>query len=126
MTTKQINEITADIRAYIGRKIVETGADYNAVCLAVARATLLSQVEGSEHLQYVSEIPDRLMNCKMNDFSLSARTEYVLGLNNITTVRNLVRLHRSEFAVMRRVGPKTLCELDGFLAAHNLHWCMDI
>ena len=127
MTTEQIDEITADVQKYIKRKMAETGDDHNTVVLAITRATLLSQVEYSEQLQQQKPVQnDPLLDRNVTSFTMTVRTENVLRMNDIKTVRDLVRLHRADFLCMRSVGKRTMAELDDFLADHNLHWGMEV
>lgn len=127
MTTEQIDEITADVQKYIKRKMAETGDDHNTVVLAITRATLLSQVECSEQRQQQKPVQnDPLLDRNVTSFTMTVRTENVLRMNDIKTVRDLVRLHRAYFLTMRSVGKRTMAELDDFLADHNLHWGMEV
>lgn len=127
MTTEQIDEITADVQKYIKRKMAETGDDHNTVVLAITRATLLSQVEYSEQrLQQKPVQNDPLLDRNVTSFTMTVRTENVLRMNDIKTVRDLVRLHRADFLCMRSVGKRTMTELDDFLADHNLYWGMEV
>jgi DNA-directed RNA polymerase alpha subunit len=47
-------------------------------------------------------------------------------MNDIKTVRDLVRLHRTDFLKLRSTGKKTCKEIDEFLLDHDLRWGMDV
>ena len=69
---------------------------------------------------------DKFLDSKMADFMLSVRTLNCLKANNIETVRDLVRLHKTDWLKFRTSGKKSLTELDEFITAHNLEWGMDV
>ena len=69
---------------------------------------------------------NELLDRNLVDFALTARTINVLGMNDIKTVRDLVRLHRTDFLNLRSIGKKTCNEIEEFLLDHNLRWGMDV
>ena len=69
---------------------------------------------------------NELLDRKLVDFALTVRTINVLSMNDIKTVRDLVRLHRTDFLNLRSTGKKTLNEIEEFLLDHDLRWGMDV
>ena len=69
---------------------------------------------------------NELLDRKLVDFALTVRTINVLGMNDIKTVRDLVRLHRTDFFNLRSTGKKTFSEIEEFLLDHDLKWGMDV
>lgn len=67
-----------------------------------------------------------LLDRHLKDFSLTVRTLNVLGMNGINTVRDLVRLHRTDFIALRMMGKKTTNEVEEFLMDHNLRFGMEV
>jgi len=126
MTNEQLEIITCEIREYIRRKADETGDNPNIVCLAISRAVLLDGIERSEqHLKEVG-FRDKLLDFKLTDFSISVRSLNCMKINGIETIRDLVRLQRTEFRDMRLVGPKTRSEIEDFLSDYGFDFGMDV
>jgi len=69
---------------------------------------------------------NELLDRKLVDFALTVRTLNVLCMNDIRTVRDLVRLHRTDFLNLRSTGKKTFNEIEEFLLDHDLRWGMDV
>jgi hypothetical protein len=69
---------------------------------------------------------DELLDRKLCDLSLKVRTLNILHDGKIETVRDLVRLHKTDVLRLRNSGKKTLGELDDFIEDHNLNWGMDV
>ena len=69
---------------------------------------------------------NELLDRKLVDFALTVWTINVLIMNDIKTVRDLVRLHRTDFLNLRSTGKKTLNEIEEFLLDHDLRWGMDV
>jgi DNA-directed RNA polymerase alpha subunit len=128
MTKEEMNKITADVRAYIERKMEETGESRDRVCMAIMRAVVLDQTEANmKYLEDVGARRDNLLDRKLREFPLSVRALMVLVHNNeIETVRELVRLSRPEVMRMRSLGKRTMAELDEFVADHGLRWGMKV
>ena len=86
------------------------------------------KVENGEIVELKSKVPDvfKEIDCPLNDFPLSVRTLAILRMNGITTVRELVRLHKNEVRRFRNAGGKTISELTDFIESHHLQWGMDV
>lgn len=90
------------------------------------------RVENGEIVEIPGKAPrtpghdNELLDRKLVDFALTVRTINVLSMNDIKTVRDLVRLHRTDFLNLRSTGKKTLNEIEEFLLDHNLRWGMDV
>ena len=75
----------------------------------------------------VRMVTDGLLDSELsNTIGLSVRTIDVLKLNKIRTVRDLVRLKRTEFLNLRLTGRKSFEEVTDFLADNNLTWGMNV
>ena len=86
------------------------------------------KVENGEIVELKSKVPDLIQEIDrpLNDFPLSVRTLAILRMNGITTVRELVRLHKTEVRRFRNAGGKTISELTDFIESHHLQWGMDV
>jgi DNA-directed RNA polymerase alpha subunit len=90
------------------------------------------RVENGEIVEIPGKAPrtpghdNELLDRKLVDFALTVRTINVLGMNDIKTLRDLVRLHRTDFLKLRSTGKKTCKEIDEFLLDHDLRWGMDV
>lgn len=86
------------------------------------------KVENGEIVELKSKVPDvfKEIDRSLNDFPLSVRTLAILRMNGITTVRELVRLHKNEVRRFRNAGGKTISELTDFIESHHLQWGMDV
>ena len=86
------------------------------------------KVENGEIVELKSKVPDLIQEIDrpLNDFPLSVRTLVILRMNGITTVRELVRLHKTEVRRFRNAGGKTISELSDFIESHHLQWGMDV
>ena len=90
------------------------------------------RVENGEIVEIPGKAPrtpgndNELLDRKLVDFALTVRTINVLGMNDIKTVRDLVRLHRTDFLNLRSTGKKTFNEIEEFLLDHDLRWGMDV
>ena len=86
------------------------------------------KVENGEIVELKSKVPDvfKEIDRPLNDFPLSVRTLVILRMNGITTVRELVRLHKTEVRRFRNAGGKTISELTDFIESHHLQWGMDV
>ena len=90
------------------------------------------RVENGEIVEIPGKTPrtpghdNELLDRNLVDFALTVRTINALGMNDIKTVRDLVRLHRTDFLNLRSTGKKTLNEIEEFLLDHDLRWGMDV
>ena len=90
------------------------------------------RVESEEIVEIPGKAPrtpghdNELLDRKLADFSLTVRTIDVLAVNNIRTVRELVRLRSSDVLKFGRIGKKTFLDIEDFLHDHNLRWEMDV
>ena len=90
------------------------------------------RVENGEIVEIPGKAPrtpghdNELLDRKLVDFALTVRTINVLSMNDIETVRDLVRLHRTDFLNLRSTGKKTFNEIEEFLLDHDLRWGMDV
>lgn len=90
------------------------------------------RVENGEIVEIPGKAPrtpdndNELLDRKLVDFALAARTIDVLAANNIRTVRELVRLRSSDVLKFGRIGKKTFLGIENFLLDHNLRWEMDV
>ena len=87
------------------------------------------KVENGEIVELKPKTPavfDEMLDRSLNDFPLSVRTLAILRVNGITTVRELVRLHKTEVRRFRNAGGKTISELTDFIESHHLQWGMDV
>ena len=62
----------------------------------------------------------------VDEQDLSVRALACLRAAGIKTVRELVRMQKSDWLKFRNAGRKTLIELDDFLTDHNLTWGMNV
>ena len=67
-----------------------------------------------------------LLNQMVDEQDLSVRALACLRAAGIKTVRELVRMQKSDIIRLRNVGNKTTIELDDFLYDHKLTWGMDV
>lgn len=75
------------------------------------------------------EVPtvfNEMLDRKLTDYPLSVRTLNCLKANGIETIRDLVRLKRTDWLKFRTSGKKSLTELDEFIKDHNLEWDMNV
>ena len=108
--------------------------DYNKETiakLAVEQAdALIKELRGtSDGLAGVTiqkPIKDDLLNRKLTDFPLSVRSLNCLKANDINTVRDLVKLNKTDWLKFRSSGKKSLNELDDFITEHGLSWGMNV
>lgn len=90
------------------------------------------RVENGEIVEIPGKAPrtpghdNELLDRKLVDFALTVRTINVLSMNDIKTVRDLVRVHRTDFLNLRSTGKKTFNEIEEFLLDHDLRWGMDV
>ena len=90
------------------------------------------RVENGEIVEIHGKAPrtpehdNELLDRNLVDFALTVRTINVLSMNDIKTVRDLVRLHRTDFLNLRSTGKKTFNEIEEFLLDHDLRWGMDV
>lgn len=75
-----------------------------------------------EVLTVFNEILDR----KLTDYPLSVRTLNCLKANGIETMRDLVRLQKTDWLKFRTSDKKSLTELDEFIKDHDLECGMNI
>ena len=69
---------------------------------------------------------EALLNQRMDEQDLSVRALACLRAAGIKTVRELVRMQKSDCLRFRNFGMKTLVELSDFLEDHNLTWGMNV
>lgn len=108
--------------------------DYNRETiakLAVEQAdALIKELQGtSDGLAGVTiqkPIKDDLLSRKLTDFPLSVRSLNCLKANDINTVRDLVKLNKTDWLKFRTSGKKSLNELDDFITEHGLSWGMNV
>lgn len=67
-----------------------------------------------------------LLDQRLENMNLKIRTINVLQAENIVTVRDLVRLNKTDILKLRNSGRKTFWELDDFFKEHNLYWGMKV
>lgn len=107
--------------------------DYNKETiakLAVEQAdALIKKLRGTDKLNDVAEPKhpkDDLLNRKLMDFPFSVRSLNLLTANDIITVRDLVKLNKTDWIKFRNGGKKSLMELDDFITEHGLSWGMNV
>ena len=76
--------------------------------------------------QLTAELEDLLNKDDMWEFGFSVRAVGIMRKNGIKTVRDLCRLHKTDWVKFHQAGKKTFKEVDDFLTAHNLSWGMDV
>jgi hypothetical protein len=96
-----------------------------AITVEIIEATA-KDVEIMPSGEMIPSPQDELLNRSLCDFSLKVRTLNILHEGKIETVRDLVRLHKTDVLRLRNSGRKTLGELDDFIEDHNLNWGMDV
>jgi DNA-directed RNA polymerase subunit alpha len=69
---------------------------------------------------------ETLLNQRLDEQDLTVRTLACLRAAGIETVRELVRLQKTDFLAFRSVGRKVFIELDDFLADNKLSWGMKV
>ena len=67
-----------------------------------------------------------LLNQMVDEQDLSVRALACLRAAGIKTVRELVRMQKSDITRLRNIGKKTTIELDDYLYDHNLTWGMNV
>jgi DNA-directed RNA polymerase subunit alpha len=67
-----------------------------------------------------------LLNQMVDEQDLSVRALSCLRAAGIKTVRELVRIQKSDITRLRNVDKKTTIELDDYLYDHNLKWGMNV
>ena len=67
-----------------------------------------------------------LLNQMVDDQDLSVRALACLRAAGIKTVRELVRMQKSDITRLRNIDKKTTIELDDYLYDHNLTWGMNV
>ena len=111
------------------------GLEYNDVTIRNAMFSELPNIVGDCAVAYkivearettVKRVPDELLDMKIEIPMFSVRARNCLKAVDIETVRDLVRLKKSDFDSYRTFGRKTLDELDMFLESHGLHWGMEV
>ena len=75
--------------------------------------------------QLPAELED-LLNKDVIKFDFPVRTINIMYTHDIRTVRDLCRLHKTDWLKFRLVGKKTFKEVDDFITAHNLSWGMNV
>ena len=107
--------------------------DYNKETiakLAVEQAdALIKELRGTDKLDDVAKPKhqkDDLLNRKLMDFPFSVRSLNLLTANDIITVRDLVKLNKTDWLKFRNGGKKSLMELDDFITEHGLSWGMNV
>lgn len=71
------------------------------------------------------EVPavfNEMLDRKLTDYPLSVRTLNCLKANGIETMRDLVRLHKTDWLKFRNGGKKSLAELNDLLHDNGLDW----
>ena len=71
------------------------------------------------------EVPavfNEMLDRKLTDYPLSVRTLNCLKVNGIETMRDLVRLHKTDWLKFRNGGKKSLAELNDLLHDNGLDW----
>jgi DNA-directed RNA polymerase subunit alpha len=69
---------------------------------------------------------NELLNQMLDEQDLSVRALACLRAAGIKTVRELVRMQKSDITRLRNFGKKTAIELDDYLYDHNLKWGMNV
>ena len=69
---------------------------------------------------------EALLNQRVDEQDLSVRTLACLRAAGIKTVRELVRMQKSDITRLRNIDKKTAIELDDYLYDHNLTWGMNV
>lgn len=67
-----------------------------------------------------------LLDCDLRDFNLKVRTVNALSANNIKTVRDLVKLHKTDVLALRNVSRHALWELEDLITNKGLRWGMEV
>lgn len=73
---------------------------------------------------YHGNHPENILNTKLEDLRLSARTYRVLNINDIETLGDIAHYKRNKIERLHGIGEKAMKELDNLLAAKGLHWKM--
>lgn len=69
---------------------------------------------------------EALLNQRVDEQDLSVRTLACLRADGIKTVRELVRMQKSDITRLRNIDKKTAIELDDYLYDHKLTWGMNV
>jgi len=69
---------------------------------------------------------EALLNQRVDEQDLSVRTLACLRAAGIKTVRELVRMQKSDITRLRNIDKKTAIELDDYLYDHKLTWGMNV
>lgn len=69
---------------------------------------------------------NEMLDRKLTDYPLSVRTLNCLKANGIETMRDLVRLQKTDWLKFRTSGKRSLTELDEFIKDHDLKWGMNV
>ena len=70
----------------------------------------------------VPAVSNEMLDRKLTDYPLSVRTLNCLKANGIETMRDLVRLHKTDWLKFRNGGKKSLSELNDLLHDNGLDW----
>ena len=69
---------------------------------------------------------DELLDMKVEECGFCIRTTKTLQHNDIKTVRDIVRLNKTDLLKFHNAGRKTLTEIDDFLYEKGLGWGMEV
>ena len=69
---------------------------------------------------------EALLNQRVDEQDLSVRALACLRAAGIKTVRELVRMQKSDITRLRNIDKKTTIELDDYLYDHKLTWGINV
>ena len=94
--------------------------------LMSVRESFKREAEGWYEKDELTPEQEALLGQKITDMDLSVRTLNITKANGIETIRDLVRLHKTDWLKFRNGGKKSLTELDDFIQSVGLQWGMNV
>ncbi len=94
--------------------------------LMSVRESFKRDAEELEAKDKLTSEQEALLGQKITDLDLSVRTLNITKANGIETVRDLVRLKKTDWLKFRNGGKKSLAELDDFIQSIGLQWGMNV
>ena len=95
-------------------------------CLMTVRENLKRDAEREALPPQLPPETEALLSRRLTDCDLSVRTLNICKAGGIDTLRDLVRLRKTDWLKFRNGGKRSLAELSDFLQAYGLDWGMNV
>lgn len=92
----------------------------------MAHVLFVKEIVHDETETTEQENENDILDTNLADYKFSVRTKAVFKLNDLVTIRDLVRLRHKDFIKLRNMSNTVILEVQDFMIEHDLCWSVDI